>query len=305
MLIIEKMKDQKFSDSQQAVIDYIIKESENIEKMTIQEIAKACYTSNATLIRLAHKLGYNGWDAFKADFIKEQQYLTTHFSTIDANIPFHKKESLASIIHKISALKIAAIEETEALLKPGLVRKAAELLDQADTIIVTGQNNTIYFAQNFAIKLGRIGRRCSAYTPNSEIRFNHELERKNNVLIVISYSGETHETIPTLMLAKKNGLPIIAITSIGESTISKNSTLVLPICTREKIYSKISWYTSETAINYVLDTLYSALFWKNYDESMHLRIATARQNEYQRVAHSSILAEDQYDNANTIPKPKT
>lgn len=292
MLIIEKMKDQKFSDSQQAVIDYIISETDNIEKMTIQEIAKACYTSNATLIRLAHKLGYSGWDAFKADFISEQHYLSSHFSHIDANIPFTKNESVATIIHKISALKIAAIEETEALLKPGLIRKAAELLDQADTIIVTGQNNTLMFADNFAIKLGRIGQRCYAFDPDSEIRYNHELERKGNALIVISYSGETIQSIPNVLRAKKAGIPVIAITSIGESTISKNADIVLPICTREKVYSKISWYTSETAINYVLDTLYSVLFWKNYDESMRLRIGTARQNEYKRVVHNAILAEE-------------
>lgn len=292
MLVTEKMKAGKFSDAQQAVIDYICREDVNIAAMTIQEIARACYTSNATLIRLAHKLGYTGWDAFKEDLLAEQKYLASHFPDINANIPFSKKDSIAAIINKVAQLKIAAIEDTASLTQVDTVRKAVELMDQAIMVNILGSHNTFMLGESFALKLGRIGKRARCYQPDSELRYNHELEALDSVLVVISYSGETVMTLTNVKAAKQAGVPIIAITSIGDSTVSRMADVVLPICTREKMYSKISWYTTESAISYVLEILYSTLFWKHYDRSMDLRIQTARTIEHQRTAPTAIIAEE-------------
>lgn len=293
MLVTEKMKAGKFSDAQQAVIDYICKEDVNIANMTIQEIAKACYTSNATLIRLAHKLGYSGWDSFKENLLEEQKYLSSHFPDIDANIPFSRQDSIASILNKVAQLKAAAIEDTAELISPAHIRKAADLIDQAGMVIILGSHNTLMLGDSFALKLGRIGKRAQCYSSDSELRYNHELESPDVVVVAISYSGETVDTLRNVNTAYLASTPIIAITSIGDSTLSDLANVVLPICTREKMYSKISWYTTESAIDYVLDVLYSVLFWKHYDQNLNLRIQTARTIESHRQAASSVIAEEE------------
>ena len=49
-----------------------------IEKLTIQELAHQTYTSPATIIRLAKKLGYEGYEAFKKRFHRRTKiYINT------------------------------------------------------------------------------------------------------------------------------------------------------------------------------------------------------------------------------------
>ena len=43
---------------------------------------------------------------------------------------------------------------------------------------------------------------------------------------------------------------------------------VLPICTREKQYSKIATFTTDSSIAYVLDVLYSCLFALDYEKNL-------------------------------------
>ena len=79
MLLKEKMETSHFSSSEKQVVDYILEEGTNIQNKTVKEIAKATYTVPSTLIRIAKKLNYNGWNELKKDFISECEYLESHF----------------------------------------------------------------------------------------------------------------------------------------------------------------------------------------------------------------------------------
>lgn len=48
-------------------------------------------------------------------------------------------------------------------------------------------------------------------------------------------------------------IPIIAITNIGNNTTARLADCVLRICTREKLYSKIATFSTDSAIVYLLD----------------------------------------------------
>lgn len=292
MLILEKLQTEKFSDSQQSVVDYILKHKKSIKNMTVREIAKAAYTSNATLIRIAHKLHYSGWEEFKSDFLKEQEYLNRHFTKIDANIPFTKHDTLESIAHKVAELKKESINDTLQLLDENDLAKAGEILRNAEIINVIGINNTLILAQQFALKLGRINKMSFAHDPGGEVRYNHMLLRKNSCCIVISYSGESNYYMREIRNMKRAGVPVIAITSIGENSVAKEADVTLRMCTREKLYSKISWYTTETSINYILDLLYSVLFWEDFDKNIEYKFSVSREIEHARIASSNIIIEE-------------
>ena len=70
MLLREKIETGHFSSSEKTVVDYILKEGTHIQNKTVKEIAEATYTVPSTLIRIAKKLNYNGWnDLFKENII--------------------------------------------------------------------------------------------------------------------------------------------------------------------------------------------------------------------------------------------
>lgn len=87
MLLTEKMKEDIFAPSEQAIIHYMFEQRENIHDKTTKQIAEETYTHPSTLIRFAKKLGFHGWLELKNTFMEEMSYLNSHFNDIDAN--FH------------------------------------------------------------------------------------------------------------------------------------------------------------------------------------------------------------------------
>lgn len=293
MLIKEKLKQTKFSDSQQAVVDYMMKLGPKIRDKTVRQIARETYTSSATMIRIAHKLNYPGWEDLKNAFIEEQEYLSSHFQEVDANIPFSRSDSPMTIANRIAVLEKEAINDTLALINWETIEKAAALIGSRRIVNIVAMNNTIAQAEEFMYKMGRIQKMVIVQPPSGEGLYNGTITDPSSCMIVISYTGETGNFIRWIQYAKEAGVPVIAITSLGENSISRLADLTLRICTREKMFSKISWYASEVSISYLLNVLYSLVFAADYDHYLEAKVKRSKKIERGRHSSISIISESQ------------
>ena len=61
--------------------------------------------------------------------------------------------------------------------------------------------------------------------------------------------------------------PIIAITSDLNSQLAKYATVILPIPNVEHADFKVSTFSSQLAIEYILNVLYSCIFSRNFDKN--------------------------------------
>lgn len=292
MLIKEKLKHSKFSDSQRIVVDYMLKAGPKIRNKTVRQIAKETYTSSATLIRIAHKLDFTGWEELKRAFIEEQDYLSSHFQNVNANVPFEKGDSSMTIANRIAVLEKEAIDDTLALIDWGVIEQAAAIVDDCPVVNIVAMNNTIAQAEEFMYKMGRIQKRVIVQPPSGEGLYNGTILDPASCMIVISYTGETSNFIRWIRFAKESHVPVIAITSLGDNTISKLADLTLRICTREKLYSKISWYASEASISYLLNVLYSLVFARHYDQNFAAKVERSKKIEKGRKSSISIINEE-------------
>lgn len=292
MLIKEKLKHSKFSDSQRIVVDYMLKAGPKIRNKTVRQIAKETYTSSATLIRIAHKLDFTCWEELKRAFIEEQDYLSSHFQNVNANVPFEKDDSSMTIANRIAVLEKEAIDDTLALIDWGAIEQAAAIVDDCPVVNIVAMNNTIAQAEEFMYKMGRIQKRVIVQPPSGEGLYNGTILDPASCMIVISYTGETSNFIRWIRFAKESHVPVIAITSLGDNTISKLADLTLRICTREKLYSKISWYASEASISYLLNVLYSLVFARHYDQNFAAKVERSKKIEKGRKSSISIINEE-------------
>lgn len=162
----------------------------------------------------------------------------------------------------------------------------------ARTINIMGMSNTVYQAEEFVIKMGRIGYHAFFQAHNGEGAYNGTLYEKDSCLIILSYTGETVRFLQIAQECKKHHVPVIAITSLGDNSLSKLSDYTLRVCTREKQYSKISWFTLETSNNFILNILYSLVFARNYEKNLRYKIEHAKKIEVNRKASTSIIIED-------------
>lgn len=292
MLIREKLESYPFSNSEKLIIDYILKNKTAIKNMTTKDIANATYTSPSTLIRIAHKMKYKGWSELKNAFLQEEDYLETHFCNIDANYPFDEKDSIMSIANKIAILKKETIEDTLSLITHDDLQNAIRIIRQSSYINVFAVSNNLLISQEFKHNMARIKKRVDICPIHGEQIHVANLADSSSCAIVISYSGETTELIKITQLLKSHHIPVIAITNIGENSISKLADCILRITTREKLYSKIATYSTDEAIIYLLDVLYSCIYALDYENNDCIRYHSSRKIEEDRMSTLDIIKED-------------
>ena len=117
MLIIEHLKSKAFSDAENQIADYLIQFPHELAHLTTQNLANFTHTNPNSVIRLAKKLGFDGWTSLKEAYQKEWQYLNSHFNVIDANIPFHQTDDVITIMHKLAQLEQNTISDTVSLVR--------------------------------------------------------------------------------------------------------------------------------------------------------------------------------------------
>lgn len=65
--------DQKYTNAEQVVIDYLENNLDEIDNLTINNLAKKTHTSDASIIRLCHKVNCSGFSELKIKLIKERE----------------------------------------------------------------------------------------------------------------------------------------------------------------------------------------------------------------------------------------
>ncbi|HZK43730.1 MAG TPA: glutamine--fructose-6-phosphate transaminase (isomerizing) [Syntrophomonadaceae bacterium] len=100
----------------------------------------------------------------------------------------------------------------------------------------------------------------------SEFGYRDILWGENQLMIVISQSGETADTLVALREAKRHGIPILAITNVVGSTVAQEADKVIYTLAGPEIsIASTKAYTSQLVVVYLL-ALYMAQLRMSHDE---------------------------------------
>lgn len=289
MLLEQKIKNINLTKNEQIIADYIIAHKYQLKNLSTRDIALATYTSSAGVIRLAKKLSYSGFNELKEDYLSELDYINQHFKEIDANFPFTENQSIMDIAEIMSTLMQETARDTLHLIKHDPLMKATRILQKSSTIYFYATSGNFLLARNFKLKMNRIGKKVEV--DDLDTPYSSLLITPNDCAIIISYSGQTPSLIKIAKNLKNKKIPVIVITSIGENTLSESADCVLQMTTREKMYSKISNFTTEYSLELLLNILYSCFFKTNYNHFLDYKISNAKQIEH-RGANSNIIKEE-------------
>ena len=289
MLISNKLESMNsLSKSEEVLANYILNEKENIENLSTKNLANATYTSPSTVIRLSQKLGFSGWNELKEKYLEELKYLNKNFSNVDPDFPFESHDTFMDIASKVSHLASNSIDDTLSLLKNDEIKKAVQLLCKSQIINVYGVSNSLLMAYDFKHKMLRINKHVEIMNLPGEQMIVASNSSPANCAILISYSGESKEVLKIAEILKSKNTQMIVLTSIGENSLTAFADCIFSISTREKLYSKISTYSSNNSIHLILDILYSCVFKMNYDYNLKYK-ADISKNIDERFSGSNIM----------------
>ena len=238
------------------------------------------------------KIRFSGWKEFKKAFLEETHYLNSHFQNIDANIPFSSTDSITTIAGKIATLHQESIEDTMNLISHAELHKATVLLHKSREIRLFCLGDMNYPAESFILKLRRINKRAFIDPVQDNMFHDAIMTTEKDCAICISYSGESPTLLKFVRYLRENHVPIIAITSIGDNSLSKAADVTLRLCTRERSFSKIYGFSSMESVNLILDILYAELFAMHYEQNLKYKLDVADRVERDRIIDNQIIKED-------------
>ena len=275
-MLIHKIEKTHFSESESIIIDYLLKKGEEIKDMTISQISQQTYTSPSLLIRISKKLGYNGFNEFKAAYIKELEYMYAN-REIDASIPFTINDNMMTIAHNIIQLEKETLDDTLSLLNHDDLQKALQLLRICDEIDIYGVSSNVYLAETFKQNMNRIQKRVNLCYTTGSTQVQAIMSTPKKCAILISYSGRTPFIIDVAKKLREKKTPIIALTNIAENELSSLADVTLHISSRELINTKIGDFASTQSVKSLLDILYSCLFSLDYKKNLDYRIQVGKE----------------------------
>lgn len=288
MNLIQRIEDttmQYGSDSRRAIGEFVMQERSRLYRYSIQEIAERTFTSKSALVRFAQALGFSGWREFLKAFTEEQQYQEAHYSDIDPNYPFTADSSDKDIVHQMCSLQVESLYDTADQIDEQVLGQAVQLLRGAQRIALFGTSPNSLLGELFGRKMLSIGRQVEIPALGDTKLLACSL-RAADCAIIVSYSGNSirHDPIAIIPTLEGNGAPIIAVTSGGDNYLRQHAACTFTISSRERLYSKISTFATETSILYILNLLFSCYFARDYETNLQDKIRTGRLLESCRVA---------------------
>ena len=282
---VEELSRNYGGGSRKAIGSFILKEKGHLHEYTVQEISDFTYTSKAALTRFAKDLGFSGWREFIKKFVEEQRYEDAHYTNVDPNYPFQKDSSKKDILNVICSLQVESLLDTADLLEEnGEFDRIVELIEKSHRIAIFGLNPNLSLAEIFKRKMLTIGKVVETPMLGDSGLLASTLT-KEDCAIVVSYSGNNmkHTTMKVLPDLMEKDVPIVALTSDGDNLLRKKAKYTLTISSRERLYDKISTFSTETSILFIFNILFSCYFQKEYEENLRRKIQKGEKLEEPRM----------------------
>ena len=113
----------------------------------------------------------------------------------------------------------------------------------------------------------RIGNECNCFKEGHTIVMMSPLMKKDEVMFVMSHSGNTTDINTAVEIAKKNGVKIIALTDNLMSKLARISDYIINYVSQETKVQTES-ITSKIPQMFIIDLIYNNVLRKNYDYAM-------------------------------------
>lgn len=190
----------KLNDLESEIMRYIIELRDDIDSVTLKNVAEHFFVAPNTIVRLAHKLGFSGFTELKRSYSAS---LDRNRFTIEA-LPLDTQ-----------------IVQTKDLLNDRTIDAVVALIQDASHIVFFCSGFSKYPCLEMAEKLKIMGKNTDTLSERHVMRHYAELLGKNDLVFSVSVSGETQVSIDATSIAKTRGCKVVTLTGFSRNSLSK------------------------------------------------------------------------------------
>lgn len=273
MLILETLRSQVgFTPTEKRIADFILQNVTDIPEIYVQELAKKTYSSHSAVIRLCKKMGYTGFRTFKTA-ISEVVYTKLHtIDEVNVNFPFDGTSTPLEIAKIMADLTMNTVKKTLVQLDDQLLNQAADILSHAERIYLFSRGDSQLRARIFQNKLVKINKLAIVAEEYADEAWNASNLTEKDCALFISYSGTVPLYKKMMSYFYEEKIPTLLLTGNPKSPLVKFATLPIITIQEEYDFAKVATFSSQTAFEYILDTLFSIMYSREYQKNvLHLK----------------------------------
>lgn len=229
---VESIYDQLKSAERNAV-DTILSSNQLDESSTIADISSEAGCSNATLVRLARKLGFKGFADMKQNMFNNDAEMPVHAD-------FVPSQDYSETISNFFKVAIGSLVDTEQLLSSEQLSFAADLIKKSSKLLFCGSGDAHLIAHAGHLKFHKAGFYSMCSSDFDDQLMNTSRLCRGDTVIAVSHSGITKTVCDIVKCAKRRGANVITVTAYPLSRLAKLSdiTITTPTFT-ENLYDEV------------------------------------------------------------------
>ncbi len=262
----------KLRKSEQRAAEYMLEHMDEMESMTLAQLADAAAVSQPTVLRMLRRAGYEGFREVKIavlkDRIREKDVRDSAHGRV-LGMPFHKGEKIEDVPGRIVGNTIELLQDSLKSISAKELAKAVAAIDRADRVGIFSVEDSNSVAIDLQTKLMYLGIACEYNCDYylQSIQAGHMSPRE--VAIGISYTGTSINTVDVLRSAKNRGATTIAITNFVDTPLAETADIMILTSDRQFLHGHDIF--SRTVHMAVVDMIYVGLMALDYDRySGHL-----------------------------------
>lgn len=265
----------QFTKAEKKVADYVIKNQSKVIYMSITDLADACKVGDTSVYRFCRTMKLQGYQEFKMKLSLDQGANKEDLIQSQNFIDGTSYDSFVNMTQRVMQRHLSAIKQTYMLLDRNNFEKVLEMFEQAKRVYFFGIGDSLLTAEEARNKFLRITDKVICITDPHMQAMGASLTTKEDLIIIISYSGATKDNIYVAKVAKKTGAKIACLTHFRKSPLTAYSDAIL-LCGSSEGPLEGGSITAKLSQFYLIDLLYQEYYERNFNKCKKNNEITSR-----------------------------
>lgn len=201
------------------IADFVLADPEQVVQLSSASLAEATGRSQSSVVKFCQKLGYRGYQDFKIA-VSQATAQTWPAPSGMVHGTIESSDSYQTTIQKLIGSKMNAIQQSMQVNSEAAVRRALEAIFAARRVQLVGVGASSLVARDFTYKLQKLG--CLVlFDADSHIQIaNTATLGAGDVVLALSYSGTSLETLRIAETARARDATVISLTGIQPNRLA-------------------------------------------------------------------------------------
>ena len=257
VLTILQAKRDALTKGEREIADYVLSDPERATKLSSLTLAEQVGRSQSGVVKFCQKLGFSGYQDFRLAVTRA----SAQTRSVPADVvhdTIEASDSYATTFRKLVGLKTHAMQQTVSVNNDAAIGGALNAILKAHRVQLVGVGASSLVARDFGYKLQKLG--CLIlYDADSHIQIaNSATLDTDDVIVALSYSGSSLETLSIAENARRSGATLISVTGLRPNKLAQLADIQLFVIADEQ-KARSSAITSRDAQLVVTDLLFLLL----------------------------------------------